>query len=143
MKLALVLITLISASLAQAKAQEGYGVTAPIAKSSAKAIYRALNVEPVAGSQFEVWWNEKSVGGLVCRETHEQYPTSPATYSCDLDEQNENDEAIYAALQAKEVAINPGIVGKGAYEKTVGGLTCTRRGVVYPKAPIYYNCTLK
>jgi hypothetical protein len=135
------LITLVATS-AFAKAQEGYGVGNP-ALFSARMIYLALNVQPVAGSAFESWWNEKSVGGLVCRETRTPFPTATPVYGCEMDSQNENDGEIYEALNVKPVAINPGITGFGAMAKTVGTLTCTRRQVIYPGAPVAYACTLK
>lgn len=142
MKLVFPFLILMTATLAHAKAQEGYGIGTP-ALFSARQIYAALNVEPIAGSSFEQWWNEKSVGGLICRETRAGFPTAPATYSCDMDISTENDQAIYDALNVKEVAINPGITGSSAFAKSVATLTCTKRMIFVPHAVPSYACTLK
>ena len=53
-----------------------------------------------------------------------------------------NDEAIYKALNVKEVALNPGIVGASHLQKSVGGLVCTKSTVIYPNAQPTYSCAL-
>lgn len=108
----------------------------------AQLIYEALNVQPTHHEAFEHWWDEKSVGGLICSESHEGYPGAAPTYSCDLDVTLKDDAAIYNALNVRPVAINPGIAGKSGFAKEVGSLTCTRRELITP-APVEYSCTLK
>lgn len=53
-----------------------------------------------------------------------------------------NAEAIYTALNVKEVAVNPGFAGVSRLVKSVGGLTCEKAVVVYPNAKPSYSCTI-
>jgi hypothetical protein len=52
-----------------------------------------------------------------------------------------NPEAIYGALNVKEVALNPGIVGASRLQKSVGGATCIRSLIIYPGAKPTFECS--
>ncbi|MES3037245.1 MAG: hypothetical protein V4736_04990 [Bdellovibrionota bacterium] len=51
-------------------------------------------------------------------------------------------KAIYEALKAKEVNVNPGIVGSGNIQKSVGGLKCNKMTVIYMGSVPSYDCQL-
>lgn len=53
-----------------------------------------------------------------------------------------NDEAIYNALNVKEVVLNPGITGASRTQKSVGGLVCEKTLIMVPNAVPTYSCSL-
>ncbi len=52
-------------------------------------------------------------------------------------------EAIYKALKVKAVNLNPGIVGVGRFQKSVGGLVCLREQIVVPNAKPTFECQIQ
>lgn len=51
-------------------------------------------------------------------------------------------EAIYKALKVKAVNLNPGLAGSSLYQKSVGGLSCTRTLIIVPGAKPTYECAI-
>ena len=53
------------------------------------------------------------------------------------------DQAIYDGLQVKEVDKTAGRMGATTFEKSVGGLVCTKTTVVAPNATPEYRCAIR
>ncbi len=113
------------------------------AGTNAKAIYKVLkvkevNVNPGIAGSYKL---EKEIGNLVCHESGAIVPNAKPSFSCSLG-QNNNGKAIYQALAVKEINVNPGIAGSSKFEKSIGGLVCSKSLIIYPGAKPDYLCSL-
>ena len=106
-------------------------------------IYKALDVKPkdVTGGRLGAVTMEKSVGGLVCTESHPVVPKPKPSYTCTLAQKN-NAAAIWNALKVEAEDQTDGRLGATTHTKSVGELDCTETKVVYPGAKPKYECDL-
>ena len=140
----LILIALLSSAAMALAGQENAGIGNPKVYNP-RAIYNALKVKAVVTTEPGFVGSTqylKTVGGLSCTKNVIVVPGAVASYQCTIDQSNENFSLIYNALKIKEVRLNPGIIGVGRFEKSVGGLSCVRSVVVVPNAVPTYECTM-
>ena len=78
----------------------------------------------------------------AANEASEATLTSETTEALEGATQVRDDEAIFNALNAPEVYLNPGYAGVSRIQKSVGGLVCIRSLVIVPRAVPSYICTL-